>query len=92
MYIRSLAFHWTRKSFGSPFQRSVLKESKPKVEGMPDIIRWKMDCGGRSISIQPLRWTIRSASCGLGKGPGIKTVSGTDITKQLRKLKFMRLF
>jgi hypothetical protein len=73
-------------------------ESALKVGGLPDFIRRKTACGAvavRTLSIQPLRWTFRSPSSGWGivKVPGKKKpVSGMDITKQLRGIKFMRLF
>jgi len=57
-----------------------------------------MACGAEgvhAITIQPFRWIFRSPSSewGIWKGPGKKKpVSGMDITKQLRDIKFMRLF
>jgi len=57
-----------------------------------------MACGAEgvhAITIQPFRWIFRSPSSewGIWKGPGKKKpVSGMDITKQLRGIKFMRIF
>jgi hypothetical protein len=71
-------------------------KSMLKIEEQPDFIRGKTACGADDVSPpHPLRWIFRSPSSGRGisKRPGKKKpVSGMDIAKQLKGIKFMRLF
>jgi hypothetical protein len=69
-----------------------------KFEGQPDFIRWETAWGvdeERLLSIHPFRWIFCAPSSGWGiwkRSGKKKPVSGMDITKQLRGIKFMRLF